>query len=294
MIAVLASVFSDYWSDHLVEHDRQGVFLVLVGFVLSFAFIRMSTRLMRSPKVPWWPGSVVSDSGVHLHHLVFGIVTMMVAGTLGFAALGHSPWAEICAFFFGVGAGLTIDEFALWVYLDDVYWAEEGRSSIDATVIAASLMGLVVLGVNPFDSGTESEGLLALIVYGLLLIAIVAICFLKGRRLHGIIGFFVSPIAIYGACRIGKPDSAWARRRYGERRPKKQAKSERRFPPDRRTDRFKEAFRDIVGGKPSEGVVAARDEAFAATREATEEVRHRAERLAHPGERHRDDDRPGE
>ena len=51
----------------------------------------MSTRLMRSPKVPWWPGSVVSDSGVHLHHLVFGIVTMMIAGTLGFAAFGDSP-----------------------------------------------------------------------------------------------------------------------------------------------------------------------------------------------------------
>ena len=46
---------------------------------------------MRSPKVPWWPGSVVSDSGVHLHHLVFGIVTMMIAGTLGFVAFGEQP-----------------------------------------------------------------------------------------------------------------------------------------------------------------------------------------------------------
>ena len=74
---------------------------------------------------------------------------MMVAGTLGFLAFGHSPWTEICAFVFGVGAGLTIDEFALWVYLDDVYWAEEGRSSIDATVIAAAAMVLVLLGVQP-------------------------------------------------------------------------------------------------------------------------------------------------
>ena len=123
---------------------------------------------MRSPRVPWWPGSVVSDSGVHLHHLVFGIVTMMIAGTLGFAALGHSPYAEICAFVFGVGAGLTIDEFALWVYLDDVYWAEEGRSSIDATVIAAAAMGLVVLGINPFDIGSESEGVAAVVLSGLL------------------------------------------------------------------------------------------------------------------------------
>jgi hypothetical protein len=285
-----ASFVSDYWSEHILANNRQGVFLVLVGFILSFAFIRMSTRLMRSPRVPWWPGSVVSDSGVHLHHLVFGIVTMMIAGTLGFAAHGESPWAEICGFLFGVGVGLTIDEFALWVYLDDVYWAEEGRSSIDATVIAAAAMGLVVLGVNPLDTGTESEGWLALIVSGLLLLLVVSICFFKGRRLHGIIGFFVFPLALYGACRIAKPDSGWARRRYAKRKPKKQAKSEGRFPPDRRTERFKNAFRDIVGGKPSEGVAAAREEAIAATREATEEVLDRVEQVTHPGDRKRDDE----
>ena len=107
---------------------------------------------MRSPKVPWWPGSVVSESGVHLHHLVFGIVTMMISGAVGFTVLGDSPWAEICAFAFGVGAGLTIDEFALWVYLEDVYWSEEGRVSIDATVIAAAVMGLILLGFTPFTS----------------------------------------------------------------------------------------------------------------------------------------------
>ncbi|HYJ23240.1 MAG TPA: hypothetical protein VEW07_14610 [Solirubrobacterales bacterium] len=287
---IYANFVSDYWSDHILANNRQGVFLVLVGFILSFAFIRMSTRLMRSPRVPWWPGSVVSESGVHLHHLVFGIVTMMIAGTLGFAAHGESPWAEICGFLFGVGAGLTIDEFALWVYLDDVYWAEEGRSSIDATVIAAAAMALVVLGVNPLDTGTESEGWAALIFSGLLLILVVAICFFKGRNLHGIIGFFVFPVALYGALRIGKPDSAWARRRYSERKPKKQAKAEGRFPPDRRTERFKNAFRDIVGGKPSEGVAAARDEAIAATREAGEEVRHRAEQVTHAADRKRDDD----
>ena len=112
-----------------------------------------------------------------------------------------------------------------------------------------------------------------------------AICFAKQRILHGAIGFFVFPIAIYGAARIGKPGSPWARRWYGERRPEKQAKAERRFPPDRRTERFKNAFRDIVGGKPSQGVAAAREETLAATREATAEVRHRAEQVAHAGDR---------
>jgi hypothetical protein len=245
----------------------------------------MSTRLQRSERVSWWPGSIVSDSGLHLHHLVFGIVTMMIAGAAGFLAFGHTPWTEICAFAFGIGAGLTIDEFALWVYLDDVYWAEEGRKSIDATVIAAAGMMLVLVGFTPLTiEDGSAQALLGTFLSALLIFALVAICFLKGRVLHGIVGFFFFPIALYGACRLGKPDSAWARRRYGERRPKKQERSAARFPPDRRTERFKNAFRDVVGGKPSEGLAAARDEALAATREASEEVRQRAARVTHLGE----------
>jgi hypothetical protein len=276
----------DFWNDHLVAHHRQGVFLVLVGFVGSFAFIRMSTRMIRA-EVSWWPGNIESESGLHVHHLVFGIVTMMIAGTFGFATAGHSPWLEITAFFFGIGAGLTIDEFALWVYLEDVYWAEEGRSSIDATVIAASLIGLIVVGSNPFEFGGGVEEIVGGIVSALLVIFFVAVCFLKGRRLHGAIGILFVPLAIYGAWRIGKPNSPWARHRYGARRPKKQAKAEARFHPGRRTDRFKEAFRDIVGGKPSEGLAHATEEAVGATREAGEEVRAAAQRVVHPD----DDDR---
>jgi hypothetical protein len=250
----------------------------------------MSTRLMRSPKVPWWPGSVVSDSGVHLHHLVFGIIAMMAAGSLGFLSFGRSPATEICAAFFGIGAGLTIDEFALWVHLEDVYWAEEGRSSIDAVVLAAGGMGLILIGASPltFETGSVTA-IVGSLITAAIIFGTVAICFAKRRWLHGWVGFFFYPIALYGACRIGKPQSAWARHRYGERRPKKQAKSEERFKPDRRTDKFKNAFRDIVGGKPSEGLESARDEAVAATREATAEVRERAERVARAADpSHRD------
>jgi len=283
-----ASIFTDFWSK-LEKQDEQGLFLVLVGFIGSFAFIRMSTRLQRSPRVSWWPGSIVSDSGVHLHHLVFGIVTMMIAGAGGFLAFGHTPWTEICALLFGVGAGLTIDEFALWVYLDDVYWAQEGRKSIDATVIAAAGMMLVLIGFTPLTvEDGSAQALLGSVLSAAVVFGLVALCFLKGRVLHGSVGFFVFPVALYGACRLAKPTSAWARRRYGKRRPKKQARSAERFPPDRRTERFKNAFRDVVGGKPSEGLAAAREEAFAATREASEEMRQRAERVSHLGDEDRD------
>ena len=66
--------------------------------------------------------------GLHIHHLVFGIVLMMVAGFLGFAIQPDSPWLEILAGLFGIGVGLTLDEFALWLYLEDVYWSEEGAA----------------------------------------------------------------------------------------------------------------------------------------------------------------------
>jgi hypothetical protein len=285
----IASIFTNFWGN-LEENHEQAVFLVLVGFLGSFAFIRMSTRIIRSESVSWWPGNIESDSGVHLHHLVFGIVTMMVAGTLGFAGDGRAPFIEICALLFGIGVGLTIDEYALWVHLEDVYWAEEGRSSVDATVIAAALMLLIVLGVSPvvIDS-SSTEALITSIILTVIAFVCVAICFAKGRVLHGTIGIFVAPVAFYGAGRIGKPRSAWARYRYGERRPKKQAKATERFAPERRTERFKEAFRDLIGGKPSEGLAAMGDEAFAATREAGAEVREQAERLSRAADpTHRD------
>jgi hypothetical protein len=276
-----ASILSNFW-DGLEDNHEQAVFLVLVGFLGSFAFIRMSTRIIRSESISWWPGNIESESGVHVHHLVFGIVTMMAAGTLAFVADGRTPFTEVCALLFGIGVGLTIDEFALWVHLEDVYWEKEGRSSIDATVIAAAVMLLIVLGANPLTIDSASPlAVIGSLVATALLFLLVAVCFLKGRILHGVVGFFVFPVAIYGASRIGKPSSTWARRRYGERRPEKQDKAIDRFRPERRTERFKEAFRDIVGGKPSEGLATVGDEAAAATREAGVEVREGAERLAH-------------
>jgi hypothetical protein len=279
MTPVLGSFISDFWNDQLVANSEQGLFLVLVGFLGSFGFIRMSTRIMRSPRISWWPGSVVSDSGVHLHHLVFGIILMIGAGTLGFWFFDTSPWLEICAALFGIGIGLTIDEFALFVHLDDVYWSERGRSSIDATVIAAAAMGLILLGFRPFDVKTDSASDLIVSVIGaLLLLGLVFGCFAKGRLWHGAIGFFVFPVAFYGICRIGKPDSPWARWRYGERNPGKQAKAEQRFRSDRRTERFKESFRDAVGGSTGD-VYQSKLAERAATQEAAAEVRRRAEQV---------------
>ena len=230
-----------------------------MGLVVSFGFIRLSTRLMRSPKVPWWPGSVVSESGVHVHHLVFGIVLMMLAGTISFAGFAVSPIYEICAF--GLRRRDRADDRrvrAAGCYLDDVYWAKQGRSSIDATVIAVGFLGLVLIGTRPFDIDTDSTlTVIASVVSILLALSWVVIALLKGRVLHAAVGFFLFPFSLYASCRIAKPTSWWAKRFYGERNPRKQAKAEGRFPMDRRTERFKETVRDIDrrlarGGLPRE------------------------------------------
>src|SRR5947208_6370960 len=128
MVAAISIDF-DLPSRFLGDPGSRAGFVLLGSFLLSFLFIRTSARLMRSPKVPWWPGSVTTGSGLHIHHLVWGMVLVLMSGFLGFAVDPKSPWSEILAVCFGIGAGLTLDEFALWVRLEDVYWSQEGRAS---------------------------------------------------------------------------------------------------------------------------------------------------------------------
>jgi hypothetical protein len=243
----------ELWREQILDAGREGVFLVFVGFLGSFMFIRTSTRLMRSPKVPWWPGSV-TPGGLHIHHLVFGIALMLIAPTFAYAMGDVSPWWELTALAFGIGAGLTFDEFALWLHLDDVYWADEGRRSVDAVVVAAVFMGIVFIGVIPFDiDGSDWELFIASLVGLLITITCIAICLLKRRLGHALVGLFFPPFAYYGAARLGKPDSVWAKRRYGERNPHKQERAEKRFR-HRRVDRLYDSFRVAIGGRTTEAI----------------------------------------
>jgi hypothetical protein len=232
-----------------VSGQREG-FVVLGAFLISFLFIRTSARLMRSPKVTWWPGSVKTASGLHLHHLVWGIVLMMVAGFVRFAIPADPPWAEIVAGGFGVGMGLTLDEFALWIHLRDVYWAEEGRASFDAVVIATMLGGLIVCGVGPFDLKNGAGGVDALILIVFVDVLLAAVAIFKGRRLLGLVGIFIPLVSLVGAVRLAAPDSAWARRWY---KGKKLGQAQRRW------DRIRARRRritDALAGAPSSPVSA--------------------------------------
>src|SRR5438067_9411832 len=231
-------------------HGRGPAFLGLLAFLLSFGFIRTSARLMRSPKVSWWPGSVTTESGLHLHHLVWGISLLLLSGFVAFATDLDRPWTQITAILFGIGAGLTLDEFALWVHLKDVYWSEQGRSSVDAVILSAAFAALVVLGVRPF--GLDEVGSVAgsIAVAGAC-VAVVGITFLKGRILLGVIAVFIPLVGAVCAVRLAKPSSLWARRWYTGRRAARLERARRRFREDRRGAVLARRVQDLIGGTPS-------------------------------------------
>ncbi len=229
-----------------VSGQRAG-FVLLAAFLISFLFIRTSARLMRSPRVTWWPGSVTTESGLHLHHLVWGIILLLLSGFLGFATNPTSPWNEVLAALFGVGAGLTLDEFALWIHLEDVYWTEEGRSSFDAVVVAAVTGGLVVLGFAPFDLTNNGSSITTLVLAVALVVVLAAIVIFKGKPLLGLVGIFIPIILPFGVLRLASPRSPWARRFYGEGSDKL-GRSEKRW---RRIERRRDRIMDAVAGAPT-------------------------------------------
>jgi hypothetical protein len=226
---------------------RATAFLVLAAFLVTFLFIRTSARLIRAD-VAWWPGNVKSGD-LHIHHLVWGNCLVLIAGFLGFAADLSSPWWQVCAVAFGVGAGLTMDEFALWLYLRDVYWSEQGRLSVDAAVFATTFGLLVVLGTKPFGLD-EPVSLISTAVLVAQAVALSAIAFLKGRIMLGLLALFIPLVGLIAALRLARPGSPWARRRYRGPRAGRLARAEERFRSDRRSAVLGQRLVSLTTGLP--------------------------------------------
>jgi hypothetical protein len=234
-------------ANFLDKPGQRAGFVALAAFLAAFLFIRTSARLMRSPRVPWWPGSVSTSSGLHLHHLVWGIVLILLAGFLGFAINPVSPWNEVLASLFGIGAGLTLDEFALWVYLKDVYWAEEGRASFDAVVVATVLGLLIVLGMAPFDLRSNSSSLATLFTAVTIDVLLSAAAILKGKPLLGLVGVFVPLASIVATARLASPTSWWAQRIYKSSR--KHERAQARYA---RIGARRRRISDAIAGTPTD------------------------------------------
>ncbi len=144
MLATLKKIYGF----HFQNERRERLFLASLGFLVTFGIVRGITHLIKAGIGPFHN---VASGGLHIHHLVWGILLVLIVGYIWLIEEGiTSSWlSSITAIAFGVGAALTLDEFALWLNLQDVYWTGRGRESIDAVVIFAGLLSVGIWG-GPF------------------------------------------------------------------------------------------------------------------------------------------------
>jgi hypothetical protein len=138
---------ADGYQRHIIDDGKQLQLLILVAFLVTFCVVRVITHAIRAGRWRRVFHNLSSPGGTHFHHLVPGIILLLVSGFFGIG-LPDDTWRVPFAVMFGVGAALTLDEFALWLHLEDVYWAKEGRQSVDAVVVAATLITLAILGLR--------------------------------------------------------------------------------------------------------------------------------------------------
>jgi lysyl-tRNA synthetase, class II len=248
--------FIPRYEAEIVDVGKEPLLFLLLSFLVAFVITRLYTRVGRARG--WGSGSV---GGVHLHHVVPGIILVLGAGLLAFTPGGREGVVlELLAIVFGAGAALVLDEFALLLHLKDVYWSEEGRSSIDALIIGALLGAVMLLTTAPWqpEQGPQPSGPRVGVFVGLTVSLFLSLlCFLKSKRFLGLAGLVVPPISFVGALRLGKPRSPWARWFYRSERgaPKRATKRARKLERSQqrfnggRLGRFERWFTDVVGGR---------------------------------------------
>ncbi|MBC2902575.1 hypothetical protein [Streptomyces cupreus] len=236
---------------NIIEPGKLPLLLALTAFVLTFVITRVVTRLIRAGKGPF---GNVQAGGVHIHHVVPGVVLTVLGGFGAVASSRYGFGAAVFAVVFGIGAGLVLDEFALILHLADVYWTEAGRQSVEAVVLTAALVGLVLSGFSPFgvndlgEDELQDRGSVIWTVATNFVFSLVALY--KGKVRLAVFGVIVPVLALVGAIRLARPDSPWSRRFYG-RRPRARAKSVlRAFRHDKRWAGLSRKLQDWIGGKP--------------------------------------------
>lgn len=250
----------EWWLEHrVVDQGRLPLLCFLLGFIVGFLAIRLSVRLIRR-KARWWPGNF-APGGQHVHHVVFGVVLVLLSGIAMITVYEDATrtTASALSAAFGIGASLILDEFALIFYLRDVYWAEQGRTSVDAVFVAIAVAGLLLLGLHPlvlldiagFRSDRSDSARFVVAGFTALNLALAAVVIVKGKIWTGLFGMFFLPFLIVGALRLSRPGAPWARWRYAGR-PRLMQRAivrERRF--RRPIVRVKIFVQDLIAGKPS-------------------------------------------
>ena len=214
LVLPLGSIASTY-RETVVDNGDQPLLLMLVAFGLTFGLTRFITHSIRANRFKWLGNVEAGDT--HIHHLVWGIILLLVSG---FLAIVVQPALEVTAIVFGIGAALTLDEFALWLHLDDVYWSEQGRQSIDAVIVFAVVSGFMLIGVYPISIEPDR------IVHGHhrrdhhpgVHAALGRDLSSKGKLMWAVFGFYIPFVAIIGSARLARPESWWARNRYDDKK----------------------------------------------------------------------------
>jgi hypothetical protein len=126
------------WQTEIVEDGREARLLAAIAFLVTFLVTRLVTHALEDAR----GGGGIVVGTLHIHHLVFGLILLLVSGLLDL----NQAASALRAVLFGAGSALLLDEFALVLNLADVYWAPQGRESIDAVVAFAAVLFIAVLG----------------------------------------------------------------------------------------------------------------------------------------------------
>jgi hypothetical protein len=242
------------------DEGKEPLLFLLLAFLVTFALVRVYTRVARNRG---W-GSA-SAGGVHLHHMVPGVILMGLSGLVAFSQFGDEEIVfEVVAIVFGIGGALTLDEFAMLLHLKDVYWSQEGRTSIDALIMGVALAGLFLVSSAPFDANSRhpddpKAGFFAFLACN---VVFAIITFLKKKPFLGVFAIFIPPVGWVAAVRLAKPDAPWAHVFYDPDRGRAARRAKRRRKLDRsvhrfaagRLGRFERWFSDTVGGAPTPSV----------------------------------------
>ena len=240
-----------WWHRDVLAAGKLPLMVCFLAFVVTFVLTRTITRSIRAGRGPF--RDQVTSSGVHVHHSIPGLVLLIVGAFTSVGAPRPGAWPTVAAVLIGAGVSLVLDEFALLLHLDDVYWTNEGRVSVDLVSLTAASLGLVLVGVSPVGVDEVNTAELTLRLSGsaflLLHFALATGCVLKGKYRLALFGIFLLPVALVGALRLARPASRWARRRYSPARMASATARAKRF--DRRYGPAGRSFENLVGGAPS-------------------------------------------
>src|ERR1700761_3907838 len=139
----------------LPDRPHRRMLLASISFFVTFLAVRL---LVASVQHHIGPFQSVTMGGRHIHHLVWGILILLVVGLCYMNEVGSEStpssvfWSRLISILYGVGAALTLDEFALWLNLANVYWSPQGRESIDAVILFGSLLAIGTWGAPLYKS----------------------------------------------------------------------------------------------------------------------------------------------